>query len=242
MGKDICLFAALAGTLILSAGRSDAAALERSLQKLSKAKSDHELVCITASATLLDAFSDARAKAEKLESLPHASRLEMISALRDEEATFVSYGYLPFSIAMRPATLNYLSEFNSSARKLSRMYDIVINLVSRDKGLEQAQKLIDEKNAISRPVGKWHCRLSYPRQNETFTWELYSDFTVNPDHDGRDAYPKSWILSANSMVIINVCPGSPRGGFKDVCKVRWDEQQFEARNQRGGMYVGHRVN
>ncbi len=218
------------------------ASLDKSLVALQEQKQSHDEVCVNASIRLLDAFNNTREEVEKTTSLPQKRRLEIIAALREEEVAFQTFRYLPFSTLMRPATASYLVEFNASARKLARTYDRVINEVTKKHGLEQAQRLIEEKSSIAKPVAKWHCRLSYPRQHETFTWVLYTDFTVNPDNDGKDAYPKSWTLNTDAVVIINVCPGCPRGGFRDTCRIRWDGQQIEARNQRGGVYVGHRVN
>lgn len=219
-----------------------ATSMEKSLSTLQEQKASHEDACARASKRLLEAFSDTRKQVEKSTSVLPESRLGVIASLREEEATFQTFGYLPFSTLMRPATARYLREFNTSARKLARAYDRVIRLVTKKHGLEQAQRLIDEKSAIAKPIAKWHCRLSYPRQHETFTWVLYTDFTVNPDNDGKDAYPKAWALNTDAVMIINVCPGCPRGGFRDTCRIRWDGQQIEARNQRGGVYVGHRVN
>lgn len=215
---------------------------DKSILALQEQKQSHDDACVKASLHLLTAFSDTRNALEKNSLIPAERRLEIIESLRDEEATFQTFGYLPFSELMRPATARYLVEFNASASKLTRAYDRVIKMVTRKHGLEQAQRLIEEKASIAKPIAKWHCRHSYPRQHETFTWILYTDFTVNPDSDGKDAYPKLWILNTDAVVIRNVCPGCPRGGFRDTCRIRWDGQQFEARNQRGGVYVGLRVN
>ena len=242
MAATLRLLGAFLAAQLFIDSRIAEASLEKSMLALQEQKQSHSEACARASTRLLEAFSMARTEVEKSASTSHERRLEIISALRDEEVNFQTFGYLPFSALMRPATASYLVEFNTSARKLSRSYDRVITMVTKKHGLEQAQRLIEEKSEIAKPIAKWHCRLSFPRQHETFTWVLYTDFTVNPDNDGKDAYPKSWTLNTETVVIINVCPGCPKGGFRDTCRIRWDGQQLEARNQRGGVYVGHRVN
>jgi hypothetical protein len=86
-------------------------------------------------------------------------------------------------------------------------------------------------------VGKWRCRGG---QN-TFTWTLYSDFVANRFQDANDTEPKFWAWDRQGILITNFSKGSPKGGWKDHCKVHWNGQTFEASNQSGGKYTGKRI-
>lgn len=200
----------------------------------------HDEACRVARKILLANFDQAISHIKLNKRLTQEVRIGIAQALKAEKGTFETTGCVPFSLTMRTAMQKYLKQISSSEQRVYKAYDIAVSAFQNDKDDKNVALMLRRKYAVPRIVGKWECH-GVNFRGPKFTWILYSNFRVNPTPDENIAWPDYWNFKGSTIVITNNGPAAPKGGFKDVCTVRADGQQFTARNQHGGIYVGRRI-
>lgn len=197
-----------------------------------------------ATAVMLGAFDNHLKKIENAPGMNAEARLEQLAAVQAERNAFDKRGTLPLSLGMRDASKAYLGRVGPAESRLMKELNRGATIATKEGQTGLANKLLDEKNAIPTIVARYRCTYSAP-SGRVSTWEfhLYSDGTVNRNYEKWNVHPKSWSYgpSTSTLVIINVTSESPKGGFKDVCKLDPDGRGFDATNQLGGKYRGVRL-
>ncbi len=215
------------------------AAEDRDVEKLEAKKVEHAAVVSRARQTLLESFDKVEAQVRKQGVASGEQRIKAAEAIQVEKQAFETNGRIPFSPAMREHAVAYLRSINSSAGPLSNAYQKQIAKAIKSGDDSLAKSLLADQEKLVFLVGTWECSGVNFRRGEIFTWELYSDFSVNPNRNANDALPKVWSFRPNGCILIkNFAPGAPKGGFNDECQVSWDGVLFEAKNQLGGVYTG----
>ncbi len=199
---------------------------------IKKAREEYEAAMKRADAKLLAAFT------QKLNSLPNTltklkpeDRLKVIEAVKAEQATFEKHGILPWSPSMRSGALEYIKDYRTAATPVYQVYKNAMDYHLKAHDDETAATLAADKKEFlaSKVVGRWNCVGTNFRNR--FTHTLYANGKVG-DPVGNNV----WVLSKSKLVLYLHNPAAPRGLWVDTCTMRFDGQNFTARNQKGGAY------
>jgi hypothetical protein len=132
--------------------------------------------------TLLKAFDE---QVEKVRSAPKLSadeRVVKIKSLEDEKALFEKHGHIPFSLAMRTETLKYLREFTEARTDAAKVYDKLIESLTKQKKDGLASLLRTERDIAVGPkvVATW--RTTEINGGKKADWTIWSNGSVGkPD-------------------------------------------------------------
>lgn len=214
---------------------SSASDLPEALQShIDKCKSTYQEARQTAEKKLLEAFESEIDLIRNQEKLKAESKEEAIKAVEAERTTFEKNSTIPFSPRMRTGAINYLKTVRLADVPLAAAYEKGIDYFIKTKRDDSAGSLLigeRKKMLKTKPVGVWEC--TGASFKGTFTWTLYAD--------GTGEGPIVWLLEKDKLIINNRGPGSPPGGFIDTCVIDAKGQTFTAKNQKGGVYTGKRV-
>jgi|GEM_PF-7135088 len=213
-------------------------------RQLESSRKAHAEKLDIARAKLQEAFDVQKKKIGMAGGIEVENRIEVLEGLDAGEAGFKESGRLPFSPLMRLAGIEFIKTVAQSERILKQNLEKAGSAALKQGDAELARKLEAERSQVSFCVSSWDCSLKEPNGRiRKWRWDLYSDFTVNPNADQENAYPKSWSFGRDSsrIIIVNVAVGAPKGGFKDTCTIHFSGRRFEARNQLGATYTGVRV-
>ncbi len=118
--------------------------IERGLAQM---KADDE----AAGKKLLKAFDE---QIEKVRSAPKLSadeRVVRIKSLEDEKALFEKHGHIPFAFALRTETLKYLKEITEARVDTAKVYDRLIESLTKQKKDNLASLLRTERDIAVGP-------------------------------------------------------------------------------------------
>ena len=149
--------------------------IERGLAKL---KADDE----AAGKKLLKAFDEQIEKARSAPKISADERVVRIKSLEDEKALFEKHGHIPFSLAVRTETLKYLREFTEARTDTAKVYDKLIESLTRQKKDELASLLRTERDIALGPrvVATW--RTTEINGGKKADWSIWSNGSVGkPD-------------------------------------------------------------
>ncbi len=198
----------------------------------------------TGRTALLEAIDDHMKMLGNAPGLTAEVRLDQMTAVQREREAFSKNGSLPFSAGLRDAAKTYLGRVLPAEVRLMKELDRAATVATKQGQVDLAKQLLREKEAIPTIVARYRCSYNEPN-GRVRTWEyhLYSDGTANRETPKWDVHPKTWSVGPKNLnlVIINVTPESPKGGFKDVCTLDPDGRGFDAANQLGAKFRGVRI-
>jgi hypothetical protein len=197
-----------------------------------------------AGAVLLNAIDTHKKMVANQPGLPAETRINHAAAVDRERSSFVSHQSLPLSAGLRDDSLAYLDRVAKVEAKLMKALDQAAAAATKDGDTHLAKTLISEKKSVPQVFAKFHCTFRWPGgRTDVWEWQWYSDGTMNRDFAKWDVHPKWWRfdLKKQQFVLTNVTAESPKGGFKDVCKLDADGRGFDGTNQNGGKYRAVRV-
>jgi len=211
---------------------------DRQKGEIKEALTKYEESLKEASEQLIKDFDTAIAQVGKQAKADSTLREKVKSWLEAERRTFTTHGLVPFSPAMRPATLKYLADINQARLQASKVFERVHRQLEKSGDTESAERLVAQKSSTlpRKVVGKWH--YNQPRGH---IYTLFSDGTAE-----HHAYPDkpycAWSIDANDKLTINAkLPGCPPGGWIDKGPVDQDGQTHAPRNNGGFLFVGKRI-
>ncbi len=146
--------------------------IERGLAQL---KADDE----AAGKKLLKAFDE---QIEKVRSAPKLSadeRVVRIKSLEDEKALFEKHGHVPFAFALRTETLKYLKEITEARVDTAKVYDRLIESLTKQKKDNLASLLRTERDIAVGPkvVAIWRT-IDVNDGKTTNDWSIWSNGSV----------------------------------------------------------------
>lgn len=197
-----------------------------------------------AGAELLETFDEQLKMLGNMPGITAEQRLAQMEAVQGERAAFKHAGALPFSAGLRAAAKQYLGRVLPAEVRLMRELDRAAMVATKQGNVKLARELLDEKNDVPTIVARFRCTYRHPSGRiDTWEYHLFSDGTANRHIPNWDLHPKTWSVGPKNinLVVINVTPESPKGGFKDVCTLDPDGRGFDAGNQLGAKYRAVRI-
>lgn len=198
----------------------------------------------TAGEVLLDAIDVHKKMVANQSGRSAEVRLEQAEAIEREREAFVKNQSLPLSAGLRDESLTYLKRVAVAEGRLMKALDQAASAATKDGDTALAKKLLNEKDSVPQVFAKFRCTYREPSGRiNTWEWHWYSDGTMNRDFAKWNVHPKWWKFDPKTQqfTLINVTTESPKGGFKDVCKLDPDGRGFDGTNQLGGKYRGQRI-
>lgn len=145
---------------------------------------------------LLKAFDEQISKARAAQKISSEERVVRIQGLNDEKSLFDKHGHIPFSLSMRTETLKYLSEFTEARSDAAKVYDRLIESLTKQKRDEAAGRIRTEKEMALAPrvIAIW--RLTHLQNKNSVDWKLWSDGSV-----GEPDRKFLWVLNSETFAI-----------------------------------------
>jgi hypothetical protein len=172
--------------------------------------------CERASKDLSEALRKEIESVRKESKLKPEDKQRQIAWLEAEQTIFEKYGGIPFSPAMRDATLKYLNALLKAEAALAKIYDRAVEFHTKHKNDEAARELLAEKKRYLAPkiVGKWLWNKADDpnfRGTEVFysngttksgTWTLDSRFLRSRTPDAKapgGAWLAQWVIAPDGL-------------------------------------------
>jgi hypothetical protein len=149
--------------------------IERGLAQLKAADA-------VANKKLLKAFDEQIKEVRATSKLSADERVVKIKSLEDEKALFEKHGHIPFTLALRTETLKYLREFTEARADMAKVYERLIESLTKQKKDELASLLRTERDIAVGPkvVAIW--RTVEVNGGKKADWSIWSNGAVGkPD-------------------------------------------------------------
>ncbi len=145
-------------------------------------------------------LKDFDAQFEKVRAAPKLSadeRVVRIKSLEDEKSLFEKHGHIPFSLAMRTETLKYLREFTEARTDTAKVYDRLIESLTKRKSDEAASLLRTERDIAVGPkvVAIWRT-VEVSGGKKTDDWSIWSNGSV-----GKSNRQFLWMMDERRFAI-----------------------------------------
>ncbi len=145
-------------------------------------------------------LKDFDAQIEKVRAAPKLSadeRVVRIKSLEDEKSLFEKHGHIPFSLAMRTETLKYLREFTEARTDTAKVYDRLIESLTKRKSDEAASLLRTERDIAVGPkvVAIWRT-VEVSGGKKTDDWSIWSNGSV-----GKSNRQFLWMMDERRFAI-----------------------------------------
>ena len=200
---------------------------EKLQEELDRGKKRFEGELKEAQETLLGSFDKKISSARSTQKLTGEEKQQLIANLEAEKVMLKSSGHIPFSLAMRAETVDYLKKVQKSETALEKVYDRLIDTQTKQKNDDIARTLVTDKKQATEPriVAEW--QLTDPKTNKvTGTWTLWS----NGSAQGKDSY-HTWTVDQRHLAIRWQRPPNIR--WTDKIALKADVMQADIVNEQG---------
>lgn len=208
-------------------------------EQLSETAQSYKAACDSADEFLLAEFDKVieRTRTQKTDN-DEATR-QTLAAIQEEQAHFQSNQRIPFSSAMRAASISYLERI-AKARK---EFEVAIDRRRAELKSSKAPTALEDSNTL---VAE---KTRYLAPRVVGFWELYTPNGVFHDvilrSDGTfersiGQLPGTWTLDEKHLIFTSPRPGNAGGNYVDTNVVSDDGRTYTGSNQLGYKFTGKR--
>lgn len=200
---------------------------EKLQEELDRGQKRFEADLKEAQETLLGSFDKKISSARSTQKLTGEEKQQLIANLDAEKVMLKSSGHIPFSLAMRAETVDYLKKVQKAENALEKVYDRLIDSQTKQKNDEVARALVADKKQAIEPkiVANW--QITDPKTNKVSgTWTLWS----NGSAIGKDNY-HTWTVDQRNLAIRWQRPPNIR--WTDKLALKADVMQADVVNEQG---------